>query len=317
VSFASPWLLALLLLVPLAAAAYVVFDRSRRRAAEQFVSPALMASVAPRRPGWRRHVPILFYAVALAIGIAALAKPERTVAVPERQAAVVLATDTSGSMEATDVPPSRLDAVKRAATTFLGDAPRGLRVGAVVFNHGVRSVESPATDRAPVRDIVEDLRPSGGTATGEGLDTALKLLSRQESKRKLPGAVVLLSDGESTHGRDPIEVAREARRLKIPIHTVALGTDAGTIEVERPDGGTELRPVPPDRDTLREIAELSGGRTFEADQADELTEVYEDLGARIARREEQRQMASTFAAGAAALIALGGFVSLRWFGRVP
>ena len=129
--------------------------------------------------------------------------------------------------------------------------------------------------------------------------------------------MILLSDGASTHGRNPLEVAREAGRARIPIYTVALGTDRGTIEVERPGGGTATREVPPDRNAMQRIATLSGGRTFSADADDELATVYERLGSRIATREEQREVTAAFAGGAAVLLLLGGGMSLRWFGRLP
>jgi len=319
VSFQSPVYLFALLALPLAAGLYLLADRRRRRSAARFASPALMPSVAPAGPGPRRHLPLLFYAVALAAAALALARPEATVAVAEERAAVVLATDISGSMESVDVPPSRMTAVRRAAREFAGQAPEELRVGAVAFNHSVRSIEPPRADREDLRAMIGALRPSGGTATGEGLAAAVGLLSRKSERdsRRPPAAVILLSDGASTHGRDPIEVAREAARLRIPIYTVAFGTDGGTIEVRGRDGVTRTRSVPPDRDTMRRIATISGARTFAADARDELATVYERLGSQVATREERREVSAAFAGGAAAFVLLGGLMSLRWFGRLP
>jgi Ca-activated chloride channel family protein len=192
-------------------------------------------------------------------------------------------------------------------------------VGAVAFNHSVRSIEPPRAERGDTRALLSSLRPSGGTATGEGLAAALGMLHRDGSRerRRPPAAVILLSDGTSTHGRDPITVAREAARLKIPVYTVALGTDAGTIEVRGRDGSTVTRPVPPDREAMRRIATISGARTFRADAGDQLSAVYERLGSQVATREEQREVTAAFAAGAAALLLVGGAMSLRWFGRLP
>jgi Ca-activated chloride channel family protein len=241
------------------------------------------------------------------------------VAVPEERAAVILTTDISGSMEARDVSPTRMAAVRRAALDLLDDAPRELRVGAVAFNHSVRSIEPPRADRTDTRELLDGLRPSGGTATGEGLAAALALLRRdgERERRRPPAAVILLSDGASTHGRDPIEVARQAARLRIPVYTVALGTDAGTIEVEGRNGATITRDVPPDRDAMRRIATISGARTFNADEGDRLSAVYEQLGSQVATREEEREVTAAFAAGAAVLLLAGGAASLRWFGRLP
>jgi Ca-activated chloride channel homolog len=319
VSFAAPGFLAALLLVPVAALLYLPADRRRRARSTAFASPKLLPSVAPVRPGFRRHLPLLLYGAALATVAVALARPEATVAVPEERAAVVLATDISGSMQASDVEPSRIAAVRRAALDFLDRAPGKLRVGAVAFNHSVRLIEAPSTDRGNTKALIERLKPSGGTATGEGLAAALGLLERKGAgdSRRPPAAVILLSDGASTHGRDPIPVARRAARAHIPIYTVALGTDAGTIQVRRADGSSVTRQVPPDRDAMRQIAAISHGRAFAADAGDELATVYEQLGSQVATHDERREITAGFAGGAALLLLAGGVLSLRWFGRLP
>jgi Ca-activated chloride channel homolog len=319
VSFQSPLYLLALLLVPAAVGVYLLADRRRRAGAARFASPMLMPAVAPAGPGFRRHLPLVLYAVALAAAAVALARPEATVAVPEERAAVVLTTDISGSMEARDVRPSRMTAVRRAALGFLEDAPDELRIGAVAFNHSVRRIEPPRAERDDTRALIEGLSPSGGTATGEGLAAAVGLLSRRgaRDRERPPAAVILLSDGASTHGRDPIEVARQAGRLRIPIYTVAFGTDAGTIEVRRPGGTTATRSVPPDREAMRRVATISGARTFDADARAELATVYERLGSQVATREERREVTAAFVGGAAAFLLLGGALSLRWFGRLP
>jgi Ca-activated chloride channel homolog len=319
VSFQAPAFLLALALVPVGIAIYVIVDRRRRAGTARFANPALLPAVAPRRPGFRRHLPLVLYGTALTAVLVALARPEATVAVPEERAAVVLATDISGSMESRDVSPSRMEAVRDAALDFLDGAPRDLRVGAVAFNHSVRSIEAPRAEREDTRALIEGLTPSGGTATGEGLAAALGLVDRDGSRegQRPPAAVILLSDGASTHGRDPIEVARQAARARVPIYTVALGTDEGTIEVERRDGSTVTRAVPPDRETMRRIASISGARTFSADAGDELTTVYERLGSQVATRDERREVTVAFVGGAAAFLLAGGALSLRWFGRLP
>ena len=318
-SFAAPLFLLALLVVPAAVALYMRSQSGRRRAAAAFASPALMSSVAPRPPGWRRHAPMVLYAVAVAAGALALARPETTVAVPEERASVILVTDQSGSMDATDVEPSRLRAAQTAARDFLDGVPKELRVGAVAFNHAVRAIQSPTTDRQEVRSVIDHLRSSGGTATGEGLSTALGLLERQAARdrRRAPAAIVLLSDGESTHGRDPMAAARIAARLKIPVYTVALGTPDGTIRARVRGGGTVVRRVPPDRATLERIASVTRGRAFEAEDAGALDTVYEQLGSQVATRPEKREISAAFAAGAIAFLAGGGLLSVRWFARLP
>ena len=318
-SFASPWFLLALLLVPLVLGTYLWLERSRRLGAERFAAPGMLESVAPSRPGWRRHAPMWLYGVAVTVLAVALARPQATVAVPVERASVVLAIDQSGSMQARDVSPTRLEAARRAARSFLGEVPADLRVGTVIFNHAVRSAEAPTTDREEVGASIDSLRSSGGTATGDALDSSLRLLAagRRADRRPPPAAIVLLSDGTSTHGRDPIAVARRARARRIPIFTVALGTDGGTIDVRRPDGSSAVEQVPPDRVTLRELARISRGRYYEAADSPELDEVYERLGSQVSTRPERREITAAFAAGAALLMLSGGAASLRWFGRLP
>ena len=310
-SFQQPLLLLALLAVPLAVAFYVSAERRRGRRERAFAAPALFASVLPRRPGWRRHVPPALGLIALAGLLAALARPQVSIAVPSEQASIVLAMDHSGSMAATDVRPSRLEATVAAGERFLEEVPDEVRVGGVVFDHRAEAVQTPTRDRAALRGALrEKMWPSGGTATGDALATSLAMLEARGGRdgRRPPAAVVLLSDGESTHGRDPLPVADRARELGIPVYTVALGTDAGTL----PDGER----VPPDVESLREIAERSGGRAFTASEAGALREVYERLGSQVATEREDREVTAAFAGGALALLVGGSGLSLLWFRRL-
>jgi Ca-activated chloride channel homolog len=319
-SFESPGFLLAMLLVPLALAGYVRLDRRRRRATESFAEPRMIPSVAPTRPGWRRHASIAAYGVAVAVLAVALARPHATVAVPRERASVVLAIDRSGSMQAQDVAPSRLDAARRAAAEFVDEVPSELRLGTVIFNHAVTAADAPTTSRAGVRASIDSLTSSGGTATGDALASSLRLLTETEERdgrRRPPAAVVLLSDGAATHGRAPLPTARDAADRRIPVYTVALGTDEGTIEVRGRGGSTRVEHVPPDRDTLREIARITGGRYYEAADALELDEVYERLGSQVSTRPARREITAAFAAGAAVLLLGGGAASLHWFRRLP
>jgi len=317
-SFGEPLFLVALLAVPLAGVAYVRHERMRRAAAAAFVMPALQASVAPRTPGWRRHVPLAVYAVALTVLILALARPQATVAVAVERASIMLTTDYSGSMQATDVAPSRLRAARAAAERFLGQVPRAVRVGLVAFNQSARLAESPTTDRAAVRAAIGVLQPSGGTATGEALALSLGVLTRQldEGGKRVPSAIILLSDGKSVRGRPPTQIAQRAKDLKIPIYTVTLGTPAGTIDVRRRDGSSVTRPVPPDPVESSEVARISGGRAYTADTAKDLSAVYDALGSRIGYRDEKREITAAFSGAALALLAGGALLSLHWFGRL-
>jgi Ca-activated chloride channel family protein len=306
-TFQSPWLLLGLALLPFLAWAYAGAEKRRRRAAAAFAAPAVSASVTPRRPGWRRHAPLALAWLAIAAMIAALARPQVSVAVPAEQATIVLAMDHSGSMAATDVSPSRLTAALNAGEAFLGKVPKQVRVGGVVFDNVAEAVQSPTTDRQALRAALRAaMKPSGGTATGDALATSLQMA--RGAGRKAPAAIVLLSDGKATHGRDPLPVADQAEQLKIPIYTVALGTASGTL----PNGDA----VPPDTQTLEQIARRSGGQAFTASEAGALSAVYEKLGSEVAMKKQPREVTAAFAGGAALFLLLGGGMSLRWFRRL-
>jgi Ca-activated chloride channel family protein len=314
VSFERPLLLIALLAIPLGAWWYLRSQRGR----EAFASPALVPAVAPRRPGWRRHWPMALYALGLAALILAVAKPQRAVSVPVDRASVLLVTDRSGSMQAEDVAPNRLVAARRAAEEFLSAVPSRVRVGLIAFNQGAEVAQLPTAEHQLVRDALAEIEPAGGTATGDALTSALRILRPDPNERRpAPAAIVLLSDGKQVKGRDPIEAAQEARRLRVPIYTVALGTEEGTIRVRERGGNVRVERVPPDRETLRRVAEASGGQTFAVEDAKRLEAVYERLGSQVTRRREQREVTTAFAGGALLLVLAGGAMSLLWFGRLP
>jgi Ca-activated chloride channel family protein len=313
VSFASPAFLAALALVPLVLLGHAAARRRARRYAVRFPGVATLSPLLPRVSTWRRRLPLALFLASLAALSLALARPHATVAVPREQASVVLVTDVSRSMMAEDVEPSRLDAAREAARRFLDEVPDEARVGAVAFSTEPHTVEPPTDDRSKVEDVLDSLNADGGTATGDALATALDLVDDGPRSKRPPAAIVLLSDGETTTGRDPVEVARGARRLRIPIHTVALGTEDGTIRT--PEGG--VIPVQPDPETMREIANASGGRAFEAPTPDDVSHIYETLGSRVATKNEQREITVAFAAGGGLLLAAAAAFGLRTTARLP
>jgi Ca-activated chloride channel family protein len=261
---------------------------------------------------------MLVFALALALLVAAAARPQRTVAVPVRHAAIMLATDVSGSMLATDVSPNRLVAAKRAARTFLAHVPGTVDVGVLAFNQHATVLQSPTRSRAAAHAAVDRMSVSGGTATGEAIAAAIGALQSVpgEDGHRPPAAIVLISDGSSTQGRSPIEAAQAAQRLKIPVYTVALGTPQGTIEVPDAQGVPRTVHVPPDPSSLAAIASASGARSFTAADAGGLASVYERLGSQLGHRTTHRQVTAAFAGGALVLLLLGAGTSLRWFGRL-
>jgi Ca-activated chloride channel family protein len=321
-TFGAPLVLIALLIVPALAVGYLGLQRDRGRAAAAFASPALAASVAPRRPRWRRHVPLLAFLLAVAVLVVAAARPQRTVAVAVEHAQIMLLTDVSGSMLAVDVKPNRLVAARRAAKRFVDQVPKQVNVGVEAFNQTPQVLANPTTDRDALALALGRLRSSGGTATGEAIQTATRVLQQAPTQngKKPPSAIVLLSDGASTKGVDPVAAARAAAKLKIPVYTVTLGTPSGTITVPRseadPAAGTITKPVPPDEASLRQIAQASGGRSFSAESAEDLSDVYQRLGSQLGTKKEPRQITAGFAGAGLALMALGAALSLRWFGRL-
>ncbi len=316
-SFDSPWWLLALILVPLAVVGYLAFQQRRREAALRVSSLATLASVAPPSPGWRRHVPPVLLLLSLLVLALALARPQATFSVPRERASIMLVTDTSGSMAARDVDPDRISAARGAASQFLDAVPDKIRVGLVAFSSTASVLQTPTIDRAAVRDGLDTIQAGGGTATGDGIAAGLQALNAQNQglsdAERIPGAIVLLSDGKASSGSDPAAVAEQAKQSGVPIFTVALGTQDGTITT--PDG-QEIR-VPPDLDALQQIAEISGGRFFDAPSADALESAYTDLGSRLGTEDEQREITSIFAGAGLLLLLAGAGLGLAWFGRLP
>jgi Ca-activated chloride channel homolog len=315
-SFASPlWLLALAA-VPLAVLAYVVAGRRRRRYAVRYTVVETLAGVAAALPQRRRHVPAVLAAIAIAGLVLALARPQMSVAVPVERASIMLVTDTSGSMNADDVDPTRIAAARRAAARFVDEVPARQRVGLVSFADGATVLQTPTEDRDAITTAIRSLRAQGATATGDGLNAALDQLRARDGESQAPGAIVLLSDGKRTAGRDPIPVAREAARLGIPIYTISLGTPGGTVE-NPSQPWLPPQQVPPDAETMREIAQVARGQAFSVADADRLDRIYERLGSRLGTENEEREVTAAFAGGALLLLVAAVALGLRGRARLP
>jgi Ca-activated chloride channel family protein len=313
-SFRDPLALVGLALLPLAIAAYVAAQRRRRRFAVRYTNVDLLASVAGA--SWLRHVPALLALLALAALLVSLGRPERTVAAQRKEATVVLVTDTSGSMLANDVRPNRLIAAREAARTLARQVPEDFRIGLIKFGSQAEQVLEPTTDRTRLNLALQNLSVKGATAMGDGLKLGLDAANTPipdglGGTRKLPTAMVLLSDGANTTGEnDPIDVAQAAKKARIKIYTVALGTPGGVLETKRES-------VPPDTLTLQEIARETGGRYFNAPDADQLQAIYSGLATRFATVREKQEMTSAFAGGGLVLLVGGLAFSLLRGGRLP
>lgn len=340
-TFTAPWLLAVLLLVPVLLVVALRLERRRARYTVAFTNLDLLASIASerrRRP--QRWLPLALFLLALATAATALARPKARVSVPSDRATVVLLVDVSGSMRAADVKPTRLGAAQAAMSAFAAKVPKGVQIGLVSFSSNPDLLVIPTTDRAILQEGVDLLVPEAGTAIGDGLASAVQVVAtalrgtRKGKDGKLPGAIVLLSDGAQTRGTlSPLDGAARARDAGIRVFTVALGTRNGTITfggATGPFGGYGLgggfgggghggRPFPvrPDPATLAAIARETEGKAYEARSAAKVQEVYKQLGGSIAQRKVEREISSWFA-GAAAILLLGSLGAARLTGpRLP
>jgi len=313
-NFLAPGRLWLLLAVVALVAGYVVVQRQRRHYAARFTNLELLASVAPKRPGWRRHVAAAALLAALVILVTAWARPTRPERVPRERATVMLAIDTSTSMRATDVEPSRLEAAKASAASFADGIPDRFRLGLVAFNSGASQVVAPTQEHDRVRDAIQRLRLENYTAIGEAIFTSLDSLQdvpSRTSNRRL-AHIVLMSDGDTNTGRSNESAAQAASMRRVPVTTIAFGTDDGTI-----GSGNDQYSVPVNRDALREIADATRGGFYEAESADELSAVYDDIGSSVGFRTEQREATAWFVGIGLVLVIFGAGASLIWTSRLP
>ena len=309
--FDWPLALAALAVLPVMVALYV--DRDRRRVASQaeFGNPDLLPNVVDRSPGRLRYLPPLTLLVALVFMIVGVARPHATVSIPREEATIVLALDVSRSMKATDVEPTRLDAARVAAKTFLDEVPEKFRVGVVSFATRAAVGVAPTQDRALVTTSLDTLKPGEGTAIGDAVALSVRVGQPQaEGAQAPPRAIVLISDGAQDGGRiDPSEAAQQAKRLGIPVYTVLVGTPDGVVEEELTGGYKRITRVPPNPETLEQVAKESGGEFFAAPDAEGLSRVYEELGSRLGTRKEDREITDVFAALAAGLLLIGATTS--------
>ena len=316
-NFAAPVYLLGLFLIPLAASAWYLQRRRARRFAIRFPAASSAALAVGRRPAWRPLVPMVLLLASLAALVVALAKPQHTVAVPLERATIMLVTDHSRSMEADDVSPDRLAAAQDAADAFLKKVPPKVRIGVVAFSSAPDAVQTPTTDRGPVRQIIDQQFPDGATNTGDALAVALNSITQDTGPgtggKQPPAAIVLLSDGKWTTGRDPVSVAVQAGQAKVPIYTVALGTDQGTVE----GPGFGLVPVPPDPVSLGEIAHESGGKAYSAGSSNRLSDIYKNLGSKLGTKKRKRQTTAAFAIAGLVLLLGAAATSTRFAPALP
>jgi Ca-activated chloride channel homolog len=312
VSFASPFLLATLVVPLLALVGYLWLERRPPRTAISFPNLAVLASVATRS-NWRRHLIAGLLLGAVALLCVAVARPRVPIDTTSDRATVVLVVDVSYSMVATDVAPSRLEAARAAITSFANHVPSRVKIGLVSFADDSVVVTSPTTDRRVLKEGIASLGPGYGTAIGDALGRGVELtrLSTGQAETANPvavpsstGAIVLLSDGTQTNGLlSPDDGAGLAKEAGIPVYTIALGTLTGTVTIDR-NGQEIVVPVPPDRTTLARIAESTGGSSFDVTDAEKLSSVYERLGRIVATTSKPHEVSAGFVGVAALLLTL-------------
>jgi Ca-activated chloride channel family protein len=344
VSFERPWLLLALLVVPVAAALYLLAERRRMRYAIRFTNVDVLAGLVGRRI-WRQYVPVALFLLAVAALCVGVARPQRTTLVPKDRATVILVVDVSRSMEAKDVKPSRIGAATAAVRLFLDKVPDRVQVGLIAFAGDPAVAAPPTTDHGLVRQALDTLQwyPSfGGTAIGDALAEAVRIgqqavgagngnlasvtAAPTDQTRGLV-SILFLSDGAQTRGElQPLDGAERARAAGIPVYTVALGTPNGTLQFgfNRPPQGFpggfgqgRRVPVPPDPDTLRAIANRTGGQFVAARDAKTLRSAYAKLGSRLGRKPGKTEVTYGFLAAAAALLIAAGLLSAAWSPRLP
>jgi Ca-activated chloride channel family protein len=330
-SFEWTGFLWLLLLVPILVAAYILAIRRRQKYAVRYASLSLVKDAAGRGPGFRRHVPAALFILGLTAAIVAVARPSAHVILPSEQGTVILSMDVSGSMRAQDIKPSRMDAVKEAARAFVNKQPRHVRIGIVTFSGTADLVQPPTTDRDQLMEAINRLHPQLYTAIGSGLLAALDAIFEKNdpsqtdtttptsplvaapSEEKTPpvppgsytsAVIVLMSDGQSNQGPDPLDAAEKAANLGVRVYTVGVGTKQGAVIGWQ---GFSFR-VYLDEATLKAIAAKTGGMYYKGSSEDELRGMVE---------KEKTEITAIFAGVAAALLLVMGALSLAWFNRLP
>jgi len=320
-------------LLPLVVLAYRWLQRRPTKYAVRYTNLDVLAGVVERTWSWRRHAGIALFLLALAALLVGFARPSMTRLADREEATIVLVIDVSGSMQAEDVEPTRLEAAQRVVRDFMKGLPKRFRVGVVSFSE-TAEVAAPATeDRQLALDAIDYLYAQRGTAIGDGLARGVEVAREAEFEQDgtapgteseaetpaepRPAAILLLSDGSQTEGvLLPLEGANRAKSFKIPVYTIALGTPEGVVEFNR-FGGSRIIPVPPDEPTMRQIAALTGGKFYKAESVGELREAYESMGSLVSKVERKQEVTFVFLAAGLVLMLAAAAVAVVTFPRLP
>ena len=315
--FLNPTWLLLLIVVAALLAGYVVLQLRRTKYVARFSNLELLGSVAPKRPGWRRHLTFALLLGALAVLSIGVAQPTAAQRVPSDRATVVLAIDVSLSMEATDVLPSRIQAAKTAAGEFADLLPSKINLGLVDFGGTASLLVSPTLDRQPVKAAIADMQLQNSTAIGEAIFTSLQAIdvfaksTTTAGNAPPPARIVLMSDGSNTVGRGIDQAIAAARAAHVPVSTIAFGTPDGTVTYQG-----ETIPVPADDAALSQIASQTGGTFHTATSQSELEQVYKNIGSQVGYTTKNHEISWRFLMIGLLLALAAGGSSLLWSGRL-
>lgn len=321
-SFLSPGRLWLFVAVVALVVAYLLLQGRRRRYAMRFTNLGLLGHVAPRRPGWRRHVSAALLLVTLVFLVSGFARPATEVKVPRERATIMVALDVSGSMASGDVPPSRFAAEQQAARRFVENTPERFNVGLVSFSHITSVVASPTKDHQAVVSSMDGLSIGGGTAIADSVFTSLQAIRSFDAEADNdppPARIVLLSDGEDQDSRRSMaEAVAAAREAGVQVYTIAFGTPEGTItQTPEPGGQPVVQPVRVDEAALRDLAESTGGQFYDAGSLEELDNVYNDIGSSLGHRLTDKEITPRFVGWALLFALAAAGAAIWWSPRVP
>jgi Ca-activated chloride channel family protein len=337
VSFIWPVMLAFLLLIPLGVALYLQVGQRRLRRLSAFpglgVAPTPQAGV--RRTRIRRRITAALFVLGSTVMVVAIARPQALVSLPKLEGTVILAFDVSGSMAADDLKPTRMEAAKAAARAFVERQPPGIEVGVVAFSDGSFSVQAPTNEQATVVAAINRLAPTRGTSVGQGIVSSLTAIAIAQageaagyySNRASPApspspipkgthtsaVIVLLTDGENNQSPDPLEAAQAAADRGVRIYTVGIGSAAGAnLNINGFTVHTQLN-----ESMLQQISQLTDGTYYQAENADQLRSIYDNIDPELVVEPQKTEVTSIFAGASLVLLLFGAVSSLAWFGRVP
>ncbi|HEY0604808.1 MAG TPA: VWA domain-containing protein [Herpetosiphonaceae bacterium] len=340
-SWLWPEFLLLLAIVPLMIAAYIWMLRRRRRFAVRYSSLSLVRAAMPRHSWLRRHLPFALFMLAVTSLVLTLSRPVSIVAVPTNQTSIILALDVSRSMLQTDIAPSRLDAAEAAALSFIEQQSSSTRIGIVAFAGFAEMIQPPTTDQEALEDAIASLTTGRGTAIGSGILKSLDVIAEVDPNVKpsdtdgsvvvepvpegayAPEIIVVLTDGVATTGMPPVEAAQQASDRGVRVYTIGFGTENGSeIPGERnwgrdpfdrdpwAGGGRFRRGI--DEATLQQVADMTGGKYYTAESAEQLQSVFESLPTSLITAHEVTEISVAFAAFGALLATLAIVLSMLW-----